>query len=313
MTLTGRFVTASVAKAFTAVAIAQLADSGYLLLDVPIARYLPASVFDSKRADRITTSQLLTHTAGLADVVGSSAFRRAPASLVTFDQVLALVRSDTTSTASEAFRYGDGDYVLLGALVRQISGKSFAGFAADHVFASAGMTGSTYEVKPRPDDVVHGYTTRDLSGPSYRRLGSAAGDSEPPLHVNDAILPGVGVPGSVAFTTAPDLMRFADALLAHRILSAKALTELWTGHVATGQGARNPANSEYGYGFFVGHVGPHRIVNHGGTGPGIDNAFDIYPDLRIVVVILANMDPPAAQDLRQVVRDGLAGLGAKSR
>ena len=47
-------------------------------------------------------------------------------------------------------------------------------------------------------------------------------------------------------------------------------------------------------------------MNHGGTGPGIDNVFDIYPELRLAVIVLANLDAPAAQDLRRLVRDAIA-------
>ena len=49
-----------------------------------------------------------------------------------------------------------------------------------------------------------------------------------------------------------------------------------------------------------------RIINHGGTGPGIDNVFDIYPDLGYAVIVLANLDLPVAQDIRRVLRDAIA-------
>jgi CubicO group peptidase (beta-lactamase class C family) len=302
VTMATRFVTASVAKAFTAVAVMQLVDSGRLRLDTPMGQQLRANVLPPEHP-AVTPSQLLTHTAGIADVVTSPAFRRSPGSLTTFDQLIGLVRADTTTLTPGVFRYGDGDYIVLGALVQQISAQSFASYVADHVFRPSGMTASTYVLTPRPSDVAHGYTTRNLAGPTYARPGR---DSEPPLHANDGILPGVGVPGSVAYTTATDLMRFADALLAHRLLSDSATNQLWSAHVQTGQERTNPANASYGYGFFVGRLGSDRIVNHGGTGPGIDNAFDIYPDLHIAVIILANLDAPAAQDLRQLVRDGIA-------
>src|SRR5262249_25034982 len=145
--------------------------------------------------------------------------------------------------------------------------------------------------------------------PSYAR---ASADAAPALHVNDVMLPRVGVPGSVAYTTAPDLMRFADALLAHRLLSANATRDLWTDRVQTGQGATNPANAAYGYGFFLGPLGPHRVINHGGTGPGIDNVLDIYPDLGLALIVLANLDPPAAQDLRRVFRDAISALAVRA-
>jgi CubicO group peptidase (beta-lactamase class C family) len=302
ITTATRFVTASVAKTFAAASVLQLVDAGRVRLDAPIGRYLSASVLPPGRS-QVTVAELLTHTAGIADVVSSSAFRRAPGSLIAYDQLLDLVRADTTPIAPGVFRYGDGDYIVLGALVQRIAGQPFAEYVAQHLFGPMGMAGSTYTVTPRPGDAAHGYTTRNLGGPSYSRPGR---DSEPPLHVNDGILPGVGVPGTVAYTTAPDLMRFADALLSRRLLSDSATTQLLTGRVATGQERTNPANATYGYGVFVGRVGDNRIVNHGGTGPGIDNAFDIYPDLRLVVIILANLDPPAAQQLRELVRDEIA-------
>jgi D-alanyl-D-alanine carboxypeptidase len=116
---------------------------------------------------------------------------------------------------------------------------------------------------------------------------------------NDARLPRFGLPEAVAYTNATDLILFANTLLRHP------LPGLFTDTVTTGQDGPNHA---YGYGFFVGSTGPHRIFNHGGTGPKIDNAFDIYPDLDVIVVILSNQDPPAAQNIRQYLRDGLAAI-----
>ena len=115
--------------------------------------------------------------------------------------------------------------------------------------------------------------------------------------VNEAMLPRIGLPEAVAYTDARDLYLFAGTLL------RRPLSGLFTDTVTTRQEGPNHA---YGYGFFVGKVGQKRIVNHGGTGPGIDNAFDIYPDLDLFVIILSDQDPPAAQNIRQYLRDGIA-------
>jgi len=302
-TVDTKFITASTAKPLTAVAVATLVARGLLSYDAPVSQYLPDSVFPHARGHHITVAQLLTHTAGLGDVVGSHAFRSAPASFVRLDQLVALVRAEVPAGEPGTYRYGDSDYILLGAIVESLSGQSFADYVRDHVCRPAGMTGTSFVLVPRPTDLAHGYTARDLGGPAYAR---PIGDTLPPLHANDAILPAVGVPSAVAYTTAGDLMRFADALQAHRLVRATELGGLWTGHVETGQGNANSANAQYGYGMFVGTVGGNRLVNHGGTGPGIDVAFDIYPDLGYVVVVLANLDPPAAQDVRAYLRDAFA-------
>jgi CubicO group peptidase (beta-lactamase class C family) len=312
VTVASPFITASIAKTFAAVAVMRLVDEGHLRLDAPAADYLPDSLYPRARSRGITVAQLLTHTAGIPDVVTTSAFRRAATSLADYDQLLALVRADETASAVGTFRYGDGDYVLLGAIIRQIAGVPFADYVASHVFDPAGLTGSSYVVSPLPTALAHGYTTRVLGDPAYARPAGASTASAPSLYVNDVILPRIGVPGSVAYTTAGDLMRFADALVSHRLLSANATRELWAERIATGQAATNPANASYGCGFFLGRLGPHRVINHGGTGPGIDNVFDIYPDLGLALIVLANLDPPAAQDLRRVFRDGVSGLEVRA-
>ncbi|HEX4633811.1 MAG TPA: serine hydrolase domain-containing protein [Gemmatimonadales bacterium] len=298
-----RFVTGSVAKTFVAVGALKLVDAGTLALDTAVSRYLPDSVYSHARGDSITVRELLTHTAGLGDVVTGPAFRASPGAITRFEQLLGLVRADSSVGPVGSFVYGGDDYLLLGAILARASGQTFADYMRHAVFEAAGMANTGYILVPRPGDLARGYTTRNLGGPAYARPGDPNGA---PLHANDPILPGVGVPGAVAYTTATDLMHFADALWSHRLVSDGALAALWSPQVLTGQGDRNPANRAYGFGFFVGTDGSQRLVNHGGTGPGVDVAFDIYPDLGCVVVVLANLDPPAAQDVRAFVRRAFA-------
>jgi len=269
-----------------------------------VSRYLSDDVFPHQRSDSITVRQLLTHAAGLGDVVVGASFRKSPSALTHFDQVLALVRDDPPAGAPRVFRYGNDDYILLGAIIERVSRQSFADYMRNEVFQKAGMRNTGYVLVPRPANLAHGYTSRNLGVPAYTRPGDPS--DRVALQTNDTILPGVGIPGAVAYTTADDLMHFADALRSRRFLDSSAVKVLWTGQIATGQGEQNPANREYGFGFFVGNSGPNRIVNHGGTGPGIDVGFDIYPDLGYVVVVLSNLDPPAAQDIRQLLRETFA-------
>jgi CubicO group peptidase (beta-lactamase class C family) len=300
------FITASTAKSFTAVGVSQLIERQKVVADSPVSSYLPDSVFPTDRARRISVSALLTHTAGLGDVITSRAFRSDPSRFTQLDQLVQLVRETPPLTDPGPFHYADGDYVLLGAIIERVSGEPFADYMRDHVFRPAGMTQSGFQMWPRPSELAHGYTARNIGGPSYTRVaGTASNDSAPALHANDVILPHVGVPGAVAYTTAVDLMHFADGLARHTLLDAARTTALWTGRVETGQ---EGPNRQYGYGFFVGTDSTVRIINHGGTGPGIDNAFDIYPDQGYVVVILANLDPPAAQDIRAFLRAQFAKL-----
>jgi len=304
VTLGTQFITASTAKSLTAVAILRLVQEHRISLDEKIGHYLPDSLFPAARGNEITARELLTHTAGMGDLVRSPAFRTAPESFTSLRQLLMLIRKEPAVGPIGAFRYGDSDYLLLGAIIEQVTGRSFADAMDDLVFRPADMAHSGFHIWPRPPGLAHGYTTRRLGAVTYPN----ARDSSAPLAANDPILPRVGVPGSVAYTTAEDLMRFADGLATGRLLAEPQVRDLWSGHVETGQGDQNAANAGYGLGFFVGKAGRQRLINHGGTGPGIDVAFDIYPDLRYAFIALSNEDPPGAQQLRSLVRQALSRL-----
>src|SRR5262249_35203932 len=159
----------------------------------------------------------------------------------------ALVRADTAIREPGVFRYGNNDYILLGAIIERLVGEPFAEAMHRDVFRPAGMAESGFDVWPRPHSLAHGYTTPHIR---YTRYAGADANA-PRLQSNDAILPHVGVPGAVAYTTAPDLMHFADALLRHTLLSRSATEELIRGRVDT---SRSAANQSFGYGFFVGQA-----------------------------------------------------------
>jgi CubicO group peptidase (beta-lactamase class C family) len=291
-----KFVTASVAQTFVAVAVAQLAERGAIALDATVSKYLPDSILPHARGDRITVRQLLTHCAGFATLVSNRAFRADPASFATLADLMALIRIDTTAADPGTFRYADADYTVLAELIERVSGAAFETYMRDQVFRRIGMLNTGFDLWPRPSSLARGYTSRNTNDPRY-----ASATPQAP-HANDSILPHVGVAGSVAYTTAADLVRFADALARRTLLSSDLLTALAATAVATGQ---SDANSRFGFGFFVGSIGQTTIVNHGGTGPGIDNGFDIYPELGLVVVVLTNLDPPAAQEIRRLSRNAI--------
>jgi hypothetical protein len=64
--------------------------------------------------------------------------------------------------------------------------------------------------------------------------------------------------------------------------------EFTTGKVAMG------AQMQYAYGFGTGEVAGWRQVGHNGGAPGVNAEMMMFPDQGIDVVVLTNIDPPAA-------------------
>jgi CubicO group peptidase (beta-lactamase class C family) len=107
---------------------------------------------------------------------------------------------------------------------------------------------------------------------------------------NTDTLPYRGTSAGGGYSTVDDFARFAHALLNHELLGPDSTDLLITGKEEIGPGVA------YAYGFEARRDAEgNRSVGHGGGAPGMNGDLRIYPDSGYVVVVLANLDPPAAQ------------------
>lgn len=61
----------------------------------------------------------------------------------------------------------------------------------------------------------------------------------------------------------------------------------------------------YAYGFMDLTGGGRRAVGHSGGAPGMNGELLIFPDSGYVIVVLANMDPPAATQVARFIAERL--------
>lgn len=129
----------SVTKTFAALAILQLAESGQLELDKPVADYLP----DFPYRNGITVEQLLSHTAGIPNPIplrwihleGEHAdFQHDAFFANIFKQ-----HHDQKFEPGTAFKYSNLGYVILGQLVEKISGQSFEEYVMKNIVERSGI------------------------------------------------------------------------------------------------------------------------------------------------------------------------------
>jgi D-alanyl-D-alanine carboxypeptidase len=266
-----RFRIGSMNKMFTAVATLQLVEAHKLALDDPIGKYLPG--YPNKEvAAKVTVRHLLTHTGGTGDIFGPE-FDQHRLQLREHRDYLKLYgRRGLTQEPGTRFEYSNYGYVLLGALIEQVTGGSYDDYVRDHVFRRAGMrfTGALPESVDVPDRAV-GY------------LRSSPGSDWVP---NTDTLPWRGTAAGGGYSTVGDLLRFAQALDSGRLLSEATLAE-----------ATRPHQQQYGYGFGVQGQGSLHSYGHGGGAPGMNGELRVFPELGYVVVSLSNLDPPAASEL----------------
>jgi CubicO group peptidase (beta-lactamase class C family) len=273
-----RFRIGSMNKMFTAVAILQLVQAGKVKLTAPLGRYLP-DYPNREVAGKVTIHQLLTHTGGTGDIFGPDfdAHRKQLRTLA--DYVELYGKRALEFEPGSQWAYSNYGFILLGAVIERVTGLSYYDYVQAHIYAPARMTGSGSlpEDQPVPDRSI-GYT---------KPPGATA------FVPNTDTLPYRGTSAGGGYSTVEDLERFADALMANKLLSPDSTKLLITGKVKE-PGAR------YAYGFEDARdAHGNGWVGHGGGAPGINGDLKIYPKSGYVVAVLANLDPPAAQRISQ--------------
>ena len=264
-----KFRIGSMNKMFTAVAILQLVEDGELTLDEPIGTYLP-DYPNEEVASQVTVRHLLTHTGGTGDIFGPE-FDAHRLELREHSDYVDLYGSRGLSfEPGSQFEYSNYGFVLLGAIIEAVTGESYYDYVRDNVFEPAGMTST--DSLPESEDVPN-------RAVGYWRPGDAW---EP----NTDTLPWRGTSAGGGYSTVGDLMRFAQALQSGTLIPPEMLAEATSPH----------GEVDYGFGFDVGDD-PVASYGHGGGAPGINGDLRIYPELGYVVVVLSNLDPPAASVL----------------
>ena len=196
MTLDTAFDCASLTKVVaTTTAIMQLWEQGKFRMNDPVAKYLPDFAQNGKQD--ITIRQLLVHYSGLPEDLDLA--RKWEGKDTAYRMAFA-VAPDRSPGSS--FLYSDINFVVLGALVEQLSGESLDEYAAKHVFAPLGMKETRFlppaswepRIAPTEEDENHHLLRGVVHDPTARRMGGVAGHA--------------GV-----FSTGDDLAIFAQALL----------------------------------------------------------------------------------------------------
>jgi CubicO group peptidase (beta-lactamase class C family) len=268
-TLDTRFRLGSMNKMFTAVATLQLVEAGKLALDDPIGKYLP-DYPNKDVASKVTVRHLLTHTGGTGDIFGPD-FEKNRLTLREHSDYLKLYGSrGLTHEPGAEFRYSNYGFVLLGALIEKVTGMSYYDYVRSRIFKPAGMSST--------DSLTEADAVPNRSTGYMRDNGKWVPNTD--------TLPWRGTSAGGGYSTAGDLLRFAQALESGKLISKASLAA-----------ATTPYKEHYGYGFGIQGEGPLRGYGHGGGAPGMNGELRIFPQLGYVVISLSNLDPPAATRL----------------
>jgi CubicO group peptidase (beta-lactamase class C family) len=289
-----KFNLGSMNKMFTAVAIAQLAEARKLSFAEKVGAILP-DYPNAEVREKVSIHHLLTHTSGMGsyfndeyDKADKNRFRAVK------DYLPLFVNEKLQFEPGARWDYSNSGFMLLGLIIEKASGQDYFDYVREHIYKPAGMTDTdAYELDKDQRNLAMGYTK---SGPD--------GKNDPTRGWNNLFLHVVkGGPAGGGFSTAGDLVKFAEALRGGKLLGAKYVEIVTTGKVAIDPEERP---TQYAYGLFDDRSAGTRIVGHSGGFPGINSRLDMYFERGYNVAVMSNYDPPAAEKVASKIRGLLA-------
>jgi CubicO group peptidase (beta-lactamase class C family) len=267
-TPTTKFRLGSITKQFTAASILMLEERGKLKVEDPVKKYMP----DAPPAwDKVTIFHLLTHTSGIPSFTSFPDYRSREAEAMTPEKLVAWFRDKPLEfEPGEKWNYSNSGYVLLGYLIEKVSGQSYSDFVQQNIFTPMGMKDSGYDSNSAV--IAHraaGYS-RDKAGPVNAGF----------VHMS------IPFSAGALYSTTGDLLRWEQGLFGGKLLKPESLAKMIT-----------PFKEDYAFGLSVSTKNGRKVIAHGGGIEGFNTFLAYYPDEKLVVAVLANLNGPFPESI----------------
>ena len=281
----------------TTPSVLRLWEMGKVDLNAPLGQYLKE--FNTPAFQDVTIARLLTHSAGMPDLPSRDAMAKG------FPEAARLqARAGLSVAPGTTFLYSDTGFILLGELVRRVSGEPLDRFAQRNFYTPLGMRDSAFappqswQKRIAPTEVVNAH------GP----LRGVVHDG------NARLLHGVAGHAGV-FSTATDLSRYCRMLLSggalggRRYLKEATVRAMFSPHVigettrGLGWDIASPYSRTLGAYFPLGSVG-----HTGFTG----TAIWMDPPSQVYMILLTNrVHPYGKGDVAELRRRVSAAIGPR--
>jgi CubicO group peptidase (beta-lactamase class C family) len=261
----------SMAKQFTAFAIALLEAEGKLSLDDDIRKHLP-EMHDFTHT--ITLHHLIHHTSGMRcnfpELLALAEWRDTDATTTQDVYWLLKAQRELNFPPGEEYLYANSNYVLLALICERISGHSFATFCQERIFNPLGMSNSHINdslVKVIPGRAL-GYYNDEQGNWFYAPL-------------TDSVVGPTNV-----YTTVEDLAKWDENFYTGQVGGRAVIDRMHEpGYLNDGK------ELDYAFGLMVGPAHNFRgwqVVEHGGGQGGYGSWMMRFPELHLSVVVLFN-------------------------
>jgi CubicO group peptidase (beta-lactamase class C family) len=260
------FQLGSITKQFTSVAILMLMEQGKLSLKDTLSKYIP----DYPSGNEITLHHLLNHTSGIKSFNTLPDFSTKIRLDITPEAMInSFKHMPLEFTPGEKYAYNNSGYFLLGYIIEQLSGMSYADFIQKNIFDILGMKNScyanTYKIIPNR---ATGYQFYE-------------GKYENAEYMSTTIPYAAGS----LLSTIDDMFLWNKAISQNTLISEKSKQLAFTNHTLS-----NGKHSNYGYGWFINEIAGTTTLEHAGGIYGFTTSGISIPDKNIYSIVLTNLD-----------------------
>jgi len=281
-----KFEIGSMTKQFTALLVLQFVNEGKIKLDGHLSDYLPYYRRDT--GNRVTVSQLLSHTSGIPNFISAPGFLEGPASRTEYSVknfAQKYCGGDLEFAPGTRFNYSNSGYFLLGAILEQVSGNPYEQLLKERIFNPLGMNDSGY---------AHNDTLIPHRAAGYERSGNS---------LKNARFYDMSIPfaAGALYSTVADLLSWDQALYGDRLLPANLRDLLFK---------PNLDNYGFGWGILIPKPGSpyagETVLMHGGAIFGFQSVIERIPKYRELIVLLDNTDSPKLLEIALEIRRALS-------
>ena len=258
------FQAGSVGKQFTAAAIVLLEEHGKLRLDDKIARYLPPT---KARWGSITIRHLLTHTSGIPEYEDEADDRRDYSERELTELVGLLSRK---SPPGHKFEYSNSGYLLLGIIIRTVTGKFHADYIRKNIFEPLGITTARI------------LTDSDIAP---NRVGGYRISKEGQIINQEWVSPTFNqTADGVFWLSLTDFLAWERAVRSRALLKPESWSQIFT-PVVLNSGEKHP----YGFAWEITEKDGQTVHGHDGSFRGFEAILTRYIEEELTLVALANL------------------------
>ena len=258
----------SITKQFTSMLIMQLVEKGKINLNGKLSEYLP--YYRKDVGDKVTIHQLLTHTSGIPDYTQSSDFMRNEIRNPLSAKALVekYCSGDLEFEPGAQWKYDNSGYVILGAVIEQVTGKPYEAVLKENILKPLGMNSTGYD---HYEEIIE----KRASG--YHKAG---------LKIINAPYIDMSLPfaAGALYSTVEDMYKWDQALYTDKLVSNESKEKIFT-----------PYMNNYGYGWGIreqefGGV-KKKVISHSGGIFGFNTIILRYTDDKNLIVLLCNVLP----------------------